>query len=143
MIVPAPQLWPDGASIDARGHLVIGGCDTVELARAYGTPLYLLDEATFRASCRAYGAALARHYPGASGAHYASKALLNSAVAKLVAGRRRRMVQAKWRGLIKRMALEQAPEFVWRRAKAANPGHGAVAAAASRSTERPDPSLWA
>ena len=52
MIVPVPQLWPDGAGIDARGHLMIGGCDTVELARSYGTPLYLLDEATFRAGCR-------------------------------------------------------------------------------------------
>jgi hypothetical protein len=41
MILPAPQLWPDGAGIDARGHLTFGGCDTVELARAYGTPLYL------------------------------------------------------------------------------------------------------
>ena len=85
MILLAPQLWPDGAGIDARGRLMIGGCDTVELARAYGTPLYLLDEATFRASCRAYRDALARHYPGASSAHYASKALLNSAVARLVA----------------------------------------------------------
>jgi diaminopimelate decarboxylase len=85
MMVPAQQLWPDGASIDARGHLTIGGCDTVELARAYGTPLYVLDEATFRTSCRAYRAALARHYPAASNAHYASKALLNSALARLVA----------------------------------------------------------
>ena len=85
MIVPVPQLWPDGAGIDARGHLMIGGCDTVELARSYGTPLYLLDEATFRAGCRAYRDALARHYPGASSTHYASKALLNSAVARLVA----------------------------------------------------------
>ncbi|MDQ2998143.1 MAG: diaminopimelate decarboxylase [Chloroflexota bacterium] len=85
MILPASHLWPDGASVDARGHLIIGGCDTVELARAYGTPLYLLDEATFRASCRGYRAALARHYPAASRAHYASKALLNSGVAQLVA----------------------------------------------------------
>jgi len=85
MILPARQLWPDGASVDAHGHLTIGGCDTIELARAYGTPLYLLDEATFRTSCRAYRDALARHYPGASNAHYASKALLNSTLARLVA----------------------------------------------------------
>src|SRR5215207_1044351 len=85
MILATPQLWPDGASIDARGHLAIGGCDTVELARSYGTPLYVLDEATFRAGCRAYCAALARHYAVRSSAHYASKALLNSAVAQLVA----------------------------------------------------------
>lgn len=85
MILPAAQLWPDGARIDARGHLLIGGCDTVELARAYGTPLYLLDEATFRANCRAYRNALAHHYPAASSAHYASKALLNSAIVQLIA----------------------------------------------------------
>jgi diaminopimelate decarboxylase len=78
------HLWPDSAGVSAGGRLTIGGCDTVELARAYGTPLYLLDEATFRASCRAYLAALAQRYPSAK-AHYASKALLNSAVARLVA----------------------------------------------------------
>src|SRR4029079_2983956 len=85
MILQAPQLWPAGASIDMHGHLLIGGCDTVDLAHSYGTPLYVLDEATFRASCRAYRAALAHHYSGPSGAHYASKALLNSAVAQIVA----------------------------------------------------------
>jgi diaminopimelate decarboxylase len=85
MSIPAPQLWPDGASIGASGHLIIGGCDTVELARSYGTPLYLLDEATFRASCRAYRAALELHYPARSNAHYASKALLNSTIAQVVA----------------------------------------------------------
>jgi diaminopimelate decarboxylase len=84
MTLPDSRLWPDSASVSAGGRLTIGGCDTVELARAYGTPLYLLDEATFRASCRAYRAALAQDYPGAK-AHYASKALLNSAVARLVA----------------------------------------------------------
>src|SRR5262249_59359337 len=62
--------------------------DAVELAGVYGTPLYVLDAATFRAGCRAYRAALERHYPGASSAHYASKALLNSAVVRLVAEER-------------------------------------------------------
>lgn len=79
------HLWPDTATISDAGRLAIGGCDVVELARAYGTPLYLLDEATFRGGCRAYRAALARHYPGASTPHYASKSLLNTAVAQLVA----------------------------------------------------------
>ena len=40
----------------------------------YGTPLYVLDEDTLRASCRAYREALAAHYPGPSLALYASKA---------------------------------------------------------------------
>ena len=57
MILPAPQLWPDGASIDSRCHLMIGGCDTVELARSYGTPLYLLDDPGHR-----------RRLPGSRGA---------------------------------------------------------------------------
>jgi diaminopimelate decarboxylase len=84
MMLPEPRLWPDSAHVGAGGRLTIGGCDVVDLARAYGTPLYLLDEATFRAACQAYRVALARHYPNAR-THYASKALLNSAVVRLVA----------------------------------------------------------
>lgn len=80
-----PQLWPDTALIDPRGRLEIGGCDAVALAEAHGTPLYLLDEATFRAAGRAYRAAFARSYAGPSAIHYAGKALLNSAVAQIVA----------------------------------------------------------
>ena len=80
-----PHLWPDNAAIDQHGHLQIGGCDTVALAREYGTPLYVLDEATVRTGCRDYLAALARGYSGPGAAHYAGKALLNTAVAQLVA----------------------------------------------------------
>lgn len=78
------HLWPDTAAIDSHGHLVVGGCDLVALARAHGTPLYLLDEATFRNSCRAYRDACARHAPGPLAVHYAGKALLNVAVARIV-----------------------------------------------------------
>ena len=34
--------------INEKGHLTIGGLDTVELAKEYGTPLYLMDEETIR-----------------------------------------------------------------------------------------------
>lgn len=37
------SLW--GLTVSQRGHLVIGGCDTVELAEKYGTPLFVVDEA--------------------------------------------------------------------------------------------------
>jgi diaminopimelate decarboxylase len=80
-----PHLWPDTATVNEHGHLAIGGCDVVTLAREHGTPLYLLDEATFRNSCRAYCAALERGAAGTAVAHYAGKALLNTAVAQLVA----------------------------------------------------------
>lgn len=33
-------------------HLIWGGCDTVELARAFGTPLYVMDEDMMRDRCR-------------------------------------------------------------------------------------------
>lgn len=35
------SLW--GLDINNRGHLVIGGCDCVELAEKYGTPLHVVD----------------------------------------------------------------------------------------------------
>jgi diaminopimelate decarboxylase len=79
------HLWPATASVDGQGHLHIGGCDCVTLVARYGTPLYLLDEATLRASCRAYRSAFQAAYPGASAVHYASKALLALALAQLVA----------------------------------------------------------
>ncbi|MCG8348674.1 MAG: alanine racemase, partial [Chloroflexales bacterium] len=79
------HLWPDTASLAANNHLYIGGCDLTALAAEHGTPLYLLDEATLRATLRAYTTAFTTAYPGAYGVHYASKALLNTALAQIVA----------------------------------------------------------
>ncbi len=36
------------SKIDDKGHLQIGGCDTVELAHKFGTPLYVVDETLVR-----------------------------------------------------------------------------------------------
>ena len=33
-------------------HLYFGGADTVELAKQYGTPLYVFDEQLIRENCR-------------------------------------------------------------------------------------------
>lgn len=82
---PNRNLTPITTAIDAEGRLVVGGCRLSELARTYGTPLYVLDEATLRASCRAYRQALETHYPGASLALYASKANSSLALTALVA----------------------------------------------------------
>ncbi len=78
-----PAIWPDGAAI-RTGRLQIGGCDSVALAAEYGTPLYVFDEATLRGTMRAYLAAFSR-LGVAFRVHYASKALLNTAIAQLVA----------------------------------------------------------
>jgi len=49
--------------INSNGVLEIGGCDMVELARQFGTPLYVLDEAHLRENCRRYRKAFASRYP--------------------------------------------------------------------------------
>ena len=68
--------------VNAQGHLEVGGCDTVELARQFGTPLYVLDEADFRTRCRSYREALAKLHPN-SLVSYAGKALMNLAVVRM------------------------------------------------------------
>ncbi|MGH2514381.1 MAG: diaminopimelate decarboxylase family protein, partial [Ktedonobacterales bacterium] len=56
---PHAHLWPDTAAVDADGHLRLAGLDAATLAREYGTPLYVYDEATIRAQCHAFREAFA------------------------------------------------------------------------------------
>lgn len=64
----------DNITVGQNGHLFFAGQDTVELARQYGTPLYLLDEDKIRENCRVYAAAFKKHFGPGSRALYASKA---------------------------------------------------------------------
>ncbi|MXX09364.1 MAG: diaminopimelate decarboxylase [Synechococcus sp. SB0673_bin_10] len=82
---PNRNLAPVSAEVDAEHQLWVGGCRLADLAAHYGTPLYVLDETTLRASCRAYCHALTRHYPGESLVLYASKAHSSLAMAALMA----------------------------------------------------------
>src|SRR5687767_12025171 len=77
-------ILPAGARRNQAGHLVVGGCDCVELAREYGTPLYVYDEATVRAHCREYLAGLRAAYPD-SLVIFAAKALGSPMVFQIVA----------------------------------------------------------
>ncbi len=36
--------YPLGSRVNEAGHLEIGGCDAVELAREFGTPAYVVAE---------------------------------------------------------------------------------------------------
>jgi diaminopimelate decarboxylase len=65
----------DCLGISENGHLTIGGCDTVELAQKFGTPLYVMDEETIRNSCRLYKSSIDKYYEGNGLTLYASKAL--------------------------------------------------------------------
>ncbi|MCL1849434.1 MAG: diaminopimelate decarboxylase, partial [Clostridiales bacterium] len=40
-------------AINEKDHLVIGGCDTVDLLKEFGSPLHVLDEDLLRETCRA------------------------------------------------------------------------------------------
>ncbi len=63
----------DCLDINARGHLTIGGCDTVSLAETFGTPLYVMDEQAIRQALREFKNAMDGYAAGGRVA-YASKA---------------------------------------------------------------------
>ena len=65
----------DCLNVNEKGHLTIGGCDTLELAKEYGTPLYVLDENVIREICRSYVNSFKKFYDGNGMPLYASKAL--------------------------------------------------------------------
>lgn len=65
----------DNLTINDKGHLCMAGQDTVELAREYGTPLYLMDEERITGRMRTYKRAMSEHFGGGSMPFYASKAL--------------------------------------------------------------------
>ena len=69
-------------TIERKGNLHIGGCDLVELAKKYGTPLYVIDEVTLREICREYIDAF-KNYPNIK-MMYASKALCSLATSKII-----------------------------------------------------------
>ena len=58
----------------SNGRLYFAGQDTVELAKQYGTPLYLMDEDRIRHNCRVYTQAFQKHFGPGSRPLYASKA---------------------------------------------------------------------
>lgn len=70
--------------MSSREHLVFDGCDTVELANTFGTPLYVLSETAIRERCHEVKEDFLHKYPNTK-AVYASKAFLTMAMAKIIA----------------------------------------------------------
>ena len=83
MSFPNANLFPYTAEVDARGRLSLGGCDAVELAAEFGTPLYVFDEDTLRAKCREFVDGFRARYADSS-VIYACKAFINVALAQLL-----------------------------------------------------------
>lgn len=70
-------------NVNEKGHLTIGRCDTIELAKEFGTPLYVLDEDTIRNTCKSFVNSIANYYDGNGLPLYASKALSCKALVQL------------------------------------------------------------
>ncbi len=48
------HVFPLGSRLNERGRVELGGCDTIELAREFGTPAYVVAEDDLRARARAF-----------------------------------------------------------------------------------------
>ena len=70
----------DTLKINEKGHLEIGGADCVELAKHFGTPLYVFDEAYIRRMMRTYQDTIDEEYDGNGLVLYASKAFSCEAI---------------------------------------------------------------
>lgn len=63
----------DNLSTNEKGHLVFAGVDTIDMAKKYGTPLYLMDEDRIRYNCNLYKNAMREYFGENSLLLYASK----------------------------------------------------------------------
>jgi diaminopimelate decarboxylase len=76
-------VYPAGARVDERGHLVVGGCDLVEVAKEFGTPAYVYAEDEIRSRAREYLNAFASRTDDFE-VIYASKAAPITAVCRVL-----------------------------------------------------------
>ena len=80
---PNTNIYPSTAQVNSSGHLSVGGCDVVDLAERFGTPLWIIDETTICNCVLAYKQGLST-YPK-SQLLYAGKAFLCLAMCRLIA----------------------------------------------------------
>jgi len=79
------RAFPLGSRINERGRLEVGGCDTIELAREFGTPAYVVAEEDLRVRARAFVQAGREAGHGDFHVVFASKAFPCTAVLELFA----------------------------------------------------------
>ena len=72
-------------SVNDAGHLTIGGLDTVELAREFGTPAYIIDEDVIRENMRTYLRAATENFGAGALPLFASKSLCFKEIYKIAA----------------------------------------------------------
>lgn len=75
----------DCLTLNEKGHLAIGGCDTVDIAATFGTPAYVYDENEIIANCRAFAQSVQCCYGGNGMVLYASKAFCCKEICRICA----------------------------------------------------------
>jgi diaminopimelate decarboxylase len=78
------HVYPQGTRVNERGHLEIGGCDAIELAREFGTPAYVVAEQDLRTRARSFLDAVAASHEDFD-VLFASKAFPCTAVYRALA----------------------------------------------------------
>lgn len=74
----------DCLNVNEKNHLTIGGADTLELAKKFGTPVIVYDENEIRKNCRAFVSSVEDNYGGNGLVLYASKAFSCKEMYRLV-----------------------------------------------------------
>src|SRR3954452_17842001 len=78
------HVYPLGSRINEAGRLEVGGCDTIELAREFGTPAYVVAEDDLRGRAQSFVSAFAARHAD-SELLFASKAFPCTAVYRVLA----------------------------------------------------------
>jgi len=79
------MFFSDCLGVADNGNLSIGGCDTVALAKQYGTPLYVMDESMIRGTLRLFKSAVDRCCESGGMVLFASKAASFKELYRIVA----------------------------------------------------------
>lgn len=69
--------------VNEKGHLVLGGCDAIDLAERFGTPVYIMEEDKIRSVCRQFIKAVSV-YKGGAKVLYAGKSFMTTAMCKII-----------------------------------------------------------
>jgi diaminopimelate decarboxylase len=83
MAAQLSHVYPLGSRVTEAGHLELGGCDAIDLAREFGTPAYVVVEDDVRERARAFVAAYAARCEDFE-VHFASKAFPCTAVLRIL-----------------------------------------------------------
>ena len=82
MNFPNQSIKPVSTKINNNGNLEISGCDLVELAKEFKTPLYVMDKATLTKMAQDYKKAFSKYEN--TKMMFASKALMTGAIAQIL-----------------------------------------------------------